>query len=146
MKTFLSRPMYLLLLLALLSPALSACPSSRAVRGGQASPQKAVVAWLDALDDQDMQRLVELSPPGLNAVQREELRRDLAIRLAPFARRTDTPFSLSPPEGDEATARLILSRKEGDQGGGVLELVLQLEQVGSKWYVQPPRVGEIPAT
>ncbi len=146
MKTFFSRPVHLLLLLGLLTPVLPGCPSGRAVRGGQASPQKAVVAWLDALEDQDMQRLVELSPPGLNAVQREELRRDLAIRLAPFARRPDTPFSLSPPEGDEATARLILTRKEGGQGDGVQELVLQLEQVGSKWYVQPPRVGEIPAT
>ena len=40
---------------------LAACPSSGAPRGGQASPQKAVVAFLSALDDQEWQRLVELA-------------------------------------------------------------------------------------
>ncbi|MDF1565042.1 MAG: hypothetical protein P1V51_18530 [Deltaproteobacteria bacterium] len=132
-------PLALLLGAALL---VSACPSSRPPRGGQQSPQKAVVARLDALQDQDAQRMVELSPPGLDEKQREELRIDLGGRLGAYQRLPDTPFALSEPQGDDATARITLGRRTG---GGTVELVLELEQVGSKWYVKPPRIDEVPA-
>lgn len=120
-----------------------ACPSG-VRRGGQPSPQRAVTTWLAALDDGAWGRLVELAPPGLDAKKREELRRDLALRLTPYRRLDDTPFALSDPDGDGVVkAHVSLGRREGS---GSVDLTLEVVEVGSKWYVRPPRLDEVPAS
>jgi hypothetical protein len=107
---------------------------------GAATPQAAVVAWLAAVDREDYAGMAALAPPGLSADGRAELEADLAERFAGARRDDETPFTMARHEGDRTEARVHLRR-----GGEPWPVEIDLEEHGGRWYVVPPRDGEVRA-
>lgn len=107
---------------------------------GASTPPKAVVKWLDALDEGRFDRMAALAPPGLDETKRKELADDLRSRLGGLHRLEDEPFALTESDGEVRAARVVV----GD-GARRETLILEVVRSGGRWYVRPPRNRETKA-